>query len=145
MIYVWWLVLGAVLAAAYIFIGKTISWISMKTNLAIGLVAAALIYVGFAFVWGDMRWVLIEALGIPLYGAMAWLGLKKSPVWLSIGWMLHMPWDLFVHYIGPGFHVAPEWYMFACFSFDLIVGGYVFLWITGRLPQQLQQKQLGGI
>ena len=145
MIYLWWLILGALLACAYIYGSTRISWISLKANLAVGLVVAAVNYVGFALVWGSTHWVLIESLGIPIYDLMAWLGVKKSPVWLAVGWMLHMPWDLFLHYIGPGFHVAPEWYMFACFSFDLVVGEYVLLWVTGRLPSQNEQKRLGGI
>ena len=127
MIYAIWLMLGGILAAAYIFTMSQIKVPDFNTNMAIGLFIAALIYVGFALAWGNPQWVLIEAFGLPIYGGMAWLGLRRSPVWLGIGWLLHMPWDLFVHYIGPGFHVAPVWYMFACFSFDLIVGGYLLL------------------
>lgn len=125
MIYIVWLLLGAILATAYIYVMGKIKQPDFNTSMAIGLIVAALIYVGFAFVWGNVQWIMIEAVGVPIYGGMAWLGLKRSPIWLGVGWLLHMPWDLFVHYIGPGFHVAPEWYMFACFSFDLIVGGYL--------------------
>lgn len=125
MIYIVWLLLGAILATAYIYVMGKIKQPDFNTGMAIGLIVAALIYVGFAFVWGNVQWIIIEAVGVPIYGGMAWLGLKRSPIWLGVGWLLHMPWDLFVHYIGPGFHVAPEWYMFACFSFDLIVGGYL--------------------
>lgn len=127
MIYVAWLLLGAILAAVYILIGNKIKVPDFKTNMAIGLFVAALIYVGFALAWGNAQWVAIEALGLPIYGGMAWLGLRKSPIWLGVGWLLHMPWDMFVHYIGPGFHLAPVWYMFACFSFDLIVGVYLII------------------
>ena len=133
-----WLLFGANLAAIWLAIAHRVKVPDFKTNVAIGLVVAALIYVGFAVVWGDAQWVLIEALGLPIYGGMAWLGLKRSPIWLGIGWMLHMPWDLFVHYIGPGFHVVPVWYMFACFSFDLIAGIYLiyyFLSKTSDVPR----------
>ncbi len=136
MLYLAWLLLGAVLAALFIAVGHRAKFLDFKISMAIGLVVAALIYVGFALAWGGPQWVLIEALGIPLYGAMAWLGLRKSPIWIAVGWLLHMPWDLFVHYIGPGFHVAPEWYMFACFSFDLIVGGYLLILFLQKSPTE---------
>ena len=136
MLYLTWLLLGAALAVLFIIIGHRVKFLDFKISMAIGLVVAALIYVGFALAWGNIQWVLIEALGIPLYGAMAWLGLRKSPIWIAVGWLLHMPWDLFVHYIGPGFHVAPEWYMFACFSFDLIVGGYLLILFLQKSPTE---------
>ena len=132
-----WLILGAILASIYIAVMLRVKVPEFKTNMAIGLVAAALIYVGFALAWGNLQWVLIEALGVPIYGAMAWLGLKRSPNWIAVGWLLHMPWDLFVHYVGPGFHVAPEWYMFACFSFDLIVGGYLLYHFSNQFSPKV--------
>ena len=136
MLYLTWLLLGAALAVLFIIIGHRVKFLDFKISMAIGLVVGALVYVGFAVAWGNIQWVLIEALGIPLYGAMAWLGLRKSPIWIAVGWLLHMPWDLFVHYIGPGFHVAPDWYMFAFFSFDLIVGGYLLILFLQKSPAE---------
>lgn len=137
-----WLLLGANLAAIWLAIAHRIKILNFKAHMAIGLVVAALIYVGFAVVWGNTQWVLIEALGLPLYGGMAWLGLKRSPIWLGVGWLLHMPWDLFVHYVGPGFHVAPVWYMFACFSFDLVAGLYLVFYYSRETSDALKTSKV---
>ena len=50
--YILWLGLGAILAIAWLAIAHQIKIPDFKTNMAIGLVVAALIYVGFAL-YGD--------------------------------------------------------------------------------------------
>jgi len=91
-----------------------------------GLVIAALIYVVFAIVGKDMEWMGIEVLGVVLYGAFAWLAAKKSIFFLSLGWGLHVFWDLLLHSGGhPAF--VPSWYPGVCLGFDLVIAGY-FLW-----------------
>lgn len=91
-----------------------------------GLVIAALIYVGFAIVGQDFEWVKIELLGVLFYGTLAWLATKKSILFLSLGWGLHVFWDLLLHPNGhPGY--VPAWYPGTCLGFDLIIAGY-FLW-----------------
>ena len=91
-----------------------------------GLVVAAFIYIAFAIVWGDLTWIGIETLGVFIYGACYWLSNKFSIVWVAIGWLLHPLWDVFLHLIGPGNHVAPQWYAIACISFDVAVAFYLF-------------------
>ncbi len=119
-----WLLLGSLAAAAYL-------WYVMqhpktaKRLLAVGLIIAALIYIGLAIFEGDSRWVGVEAAGTLLYSAFALAGLKYTVRWIAIGWLLHPLWDLVVHYAGPGAHIVPAWYAWACLSFDVIVALYI--------------------
>ena len=44
---------------------------------------------------------------------------------MALGWSMHVIWDVGLHLMGPGHHVAPEWYAVACLSFGLVVAGYI--------------------
>ena len=44
---------------------------------------------------------------------------------MTIGWFLHMGWDVVLHLMGPGLHIVPEWYAYACISFDVLMAGYL--------------------
>ena len=89
--------------------------------LAQGLVGAALIYVGFAVWHGHTAWLAVEVAGVLAYGTFAWLGVRRSPAWIAIGWGLHPLWDAGLHLFGPISGVAPTWYAIACISFDVVV------------------------
>lgn len=93
---------------------------------ALALVIAACIYVLFAVrPGGSASWVAIEALGVLAYGVLAYLGLRRSAWWLVFGWAAHPLWDVLLHDIGSGAPFTPDWYAWACVSFDLIVAGYI--------------------
>lgn len=113
-----WLLLGLLGAAVYVRIGRTkpLAW------WALGLAVAAGLYVVFALARGDGVDALIEAGGVMLYGAVAWLGVRRGSEGLvAVGWALHPAWDLGVH-LGTGVE-APAWYIWLCLSFDLVVAG----------------------
>lgn len=93
----------------------------------IGMLVAALIYVGFALYEGDGSWILVECFGVVVYGMCALLALKYSMIWLALGWALHPVWDLALHWLGPGAQFVPAWYAIACLSFDLTVALYIVL------------------
>ena len=86
---------------------------------------AAVIYIGFALAWGDMRWLFIEIAGVAIYGGFFLLANKQSRYWLAVGWLLHPVWDIALHLHGPGEHIVPLWYALACLSFDAIVAAYL--------------------
>ena len=94
--------------------------------LAVGLVAAAVLYIGFALANGaPFRSLVLESLGVVLFGLVAWLGLRRSPLWLALGWAAHGAWDLGLNW-GPGApSFVPSWYPVVCTSFDLLVAGYI--------------------
>jgi hypothetical protein len=88
---------------------------------AIGLAAAAIVYLAFAAAGGaTLRWISVEALGVLLFGLTVWLGLQRSSVILALGWSLHVLWDL-LHLAGARAAYTPGWYPWSCLSFDLIV------------------------
>ena len=130
----WWIV-GLLSGAAYLRYARLGSWRRERWNYAFGLVVAAAIYLIFAVVWGDGRWLLVETAGLVVYGAFAWLGMRHSVAWLAFGWATHSLWDTMLHLWGPGAHVAPRWYAIACLAFDVLVAGYI-LWRLRRWPDE---------
>ena len=93
---------------------------------AIGLAVTALIYVVFPLVGrAGARSLALEAGGLLLYGAAAWIGFRKSTALLALGWALHPVWDIALHLHGAGAGYTPDWYPWGCVSFDLMVGGAV--------------------
>lgn len=122
--FITWLFLGLVLGVIFILYARSCRR-REKTILAIGLIVAAFIYVGFALLWGNLSWFFIELAGVPIYGVFYWLAVRHSYFWLAIGWFVHPVWDVFLHLKGPGNFVAPEWYAVACISFDVLVSVYI--------------------
>lgn len=93
--------------------------------LALGLVAAALIYIGLALSAGaDHRWLTLGTAGLAVFGMLAWLGVRTSLWWLALGWVAHVGWHV-------GFHLdrtqtfVPTWYPLLCVGFDLVVAGFL--------------------
>lgn len=95
-----------------------------------GLLIAGMVYVLFALVWGDARWVGIEVLGVAACAVLVWLGRHHHFLWVGLGWLLHPLWDVALHLRGPGAHVVPAWYAVACVSFDVLLAVAIGL----RLP-----------
>lgn len=120
-----WLMIGLILAGCFIFYGRSRGERHELWVLSVGLIIAAVIYIGFAFFWGSAIWIIVEILGVLLYSIFVLLGLKFSLIWLALGWALHPVWDGALHLFGPARSVAPEWYVVACISFDLVVAGYI--------------------
>lgn len=120
------IILGALAAIGLILLTKNMDPQKMALVWIRGLLIAAIVYVVFALVAQDFRWLKIELLGVIIYGLFAWLALKKSILFLSLGWGLHVLWDLLLHPNGhPGY--VPSWYPGACLGFDIVIAGY-FLW-----------------
>ena len=120
------IVIGIVLAIGFILlIRRSRSYAKEKLSIAIGLVVAALIYVGFGLFSGSLWWILIEIAGVAIYAMFASLGLKKSGWYLAAGWALHPLWDAGLHDYSTQF--VPHWYINGCIGFDLLVAAYVVL------------------
>jgi hypothetical protein len=92
---------------------------------ALSLVAAALIYVGFA-AWGGAGagWLMAETGGLLVFTLLAFAGLKTSARILALGWALHAGWDGLLHKLREAAFV-PDWYPFACLAFDLLLAAYI--------------------
>lgn len=88
----------------------------------VGLVIAALIYVVFAAFGGaGTRWLALESLGVVIYGAAAWVGVRGRPRLLALAWAAHVVWDGVLHLGGAGSEYTPRWYPWLCVSFDLVM------------------------
>lgn len=120
------ILVGLVLGAGFILlVRRSRSYTREKRVCAVGLVVAALIYVGFGLFSGSLRWMLIELAGVPIYAVFAWLGLKRSGWLLAAGWALHPLWDAGLHNYSTQF--VPHWYINGCIGFDLLVAAYIAL------------------
>jgi hypothetical protein len=120
------LVIGAVLALVFVGVTHLLRRYARPILFA-ALVVAALPYVVFALrAQAGQRWILVELVGVAIYGTISWVGLRGSLWWLAAAWALHPIWDIGLHYFGPGRSFAPPLaYPIPCLSFDLVVAGYV--------------------
>ena len=120
------LLIGAAASLALVRLARTYPARRERRVYAVGLVIAALVYVVFAAVGGaGARWLALEGLGVFLYGAAAWVGLRGRPWLLAAGWAAHVAWDVLLHLSGPGTEYTPHWYPWLCLSFDLVMAGAV--------------------
>jgi hypothetical protein len=131
--------MAAWMYAAWAIAGGVVGWGSLATTRRVShgvdaatarevalwgglLVFAALIYVGFALLFGAPGpWLRVELLGLLVYGGVAAAGLARWPALVGVGWLLHMAWDGLVHGGATVTHV-PSWYIPGCIGFDLVVG-----------------------
>lgn len=122
-----WLVLGAVGAGLYLAAGRRQQGRAARLWWVGGLIVAALVYVAFAVARAaPLAAVLFEAGGVVAYGALASLSLRGDLRFVATAWLLHPLWDAGLHAPG-GFALAPSWYVWACLSFDLVVGAALWL------------------
>jgi len=115
---------GGALGAGFVFLTRKVLGRRENDGYAIGLVVAALIYVGFAGVWGTRGDLLAELPGVLIFGIVAALGRWHSPWWLAVGWAAHVGWDVVLHPLDTAGH-APAWYPPVCIGFDLLVAAYL--------------------
>lgn len=139
-----WFGLGLLAAALYLVYARSQDSYTESLILRSGLIVAALIYVGFAAVWGNGTWMFIEIAGIAIYGLFVLLAVRFSAIWLAIGWAAHSIWDVLLHLLGLGHAIAPEWYVVACLSFDLLVAAYILTrlneWKPTGSPARMREK-----
>jgi hypothetical protein len=120
------LILGSFLALALVGLARRFPPERERRIYAVGVLSAALIYVGFAVAGGaGARWLALETFGVLLYGAAAWGGLRGRPRLLALGWAAHVAWDVLLHLSGAGAEYTPHWYPWACISFDLVMAAAV--------------------
>ena len=127
--------LGAVLALALVGLALMYRPGGEMRVYAVGLAMAALVYVVFGAAGGaSARWLSLELLGVLLYGAAAWGGLRGRRWLLAAGWAAHIAWDVLLHLSGGGSEYTPHWYPWLCVSFDLVMAGAVLA--SGRRGPQ---------
>src|SRR5689334_6093845 len=102
-----WLFLGLVVGLVFISFTRRFGEQVERRILAVGLIAAALLYAILAAVSDAPGWIAVELAGVLIFSAMAELGLKRSILWLMVGWAAHPFWDAGLHLAGVGADVAP--------------------------------------
>ncbi len=80
-----WLGFGAVLATPLLLLANRLKLHSRKLLLGFSLIAAAIIYIGFAVVWGSRGWIAGETLGALFFALFYRLSTKYSPLCLALG------------------------------------------------------------
>jgi hypothetical protein len=123
--------IGIVLAAVFILLARTVARRGEMSVYALGLVVAALIYVGFALANGGAKDLRLEAWGLFSFSVAAFVSWRAWPMGLALAWAAHAAWDVLFHPIGQSSH-APDWYPLVCVGFDLAVAGYIFLSLRRR-------------
>ena len=129
------LLIGLILSLALAGLARTRGREGEKLIYVIGLVAAAVIYLLFGLAGrASTGWLAVESLGIIIYGALAWAGLRWRPSLLALGWAAHVAWDVLLHLNGAGAEYTPDWYPWLCISFDLVIAGAVLALIRREAP-----------
>ena len=120
------LLLGAALSLALVGLACKYPPQRERRVYAVGLVIAALVYVGFAAADGaGARWLALEIFAALIYGAATWAGLRGRTWLLALGWAAHVGWDVLLHLSGARAEYTPHWYPWLCVSFDLVMAGAV--------------------
>lgn len=104
------------------------------------LIIAALIYVGFVIVAGELAHFAVELTGVIIYGTFAWLSKKYGLYWLALGWALHICWDVLLHSPHKTPYV-PEFYPGLCMGFDIVIAIYICFLIRERKSLHPSIKQ----
>ena len=114
-----------------------------RVFVVVSLFIAAGLYVVFALRAGESTLrVAAEVVGVAIFGGMGLVGLFNSTWWIAAGWALHPLWDVGLHFVGPGRSFAPETYMIACLSFDLLVAAYVAIaYAVGELRGRTSSRR----
>ncbi len=116
-----WLVAGFFAGIAFLTWARRFGIGHERRVYGIGLVVAALIYVGFAAFRGNAWWVGVELAGVVVCWLLWRVGRRVSFHFVAVGWLLHPLWDVALHLLGPGAGIPPAWYAVACVSFDVLV------------------------
>jgi hypothetical protein len=95
--------------------------------LALILALTGGIYMGFAWIDGRPRWVLLESIAGVVLLAVALLGVVLHPLLIAAGFLVHILWDLLHHPRALDTRIA-RWVPPACLIYDAGVALAMFFW-----------------
>jgi len=98
---------------------------------SVGLAAAALVYFLTAFSGAGWKSVLVEFVGLGLFGSLALVGVRRSSVLLALVGCCTSLGILSAQASIAGSRM-PYWYRWACAGFDLVIAGYILGRFGGR-------------
>jgi hypothetical protein len=114
---------GALAAIGFSYLVQSLAGRRGAVVYGIGLIAAALVYF-VAALSGGHKSILTETLGLGIFSAMAIFSLRRAPILLALGWLLHVGWDLSAYPLTSASSM-PHWYRWFCAGFDLVIAGYI--------------------
>jgi hypothetical protein len=118
------LAIGIALAFVLIRFARSRGGLEARRIYAVGLFVTALLYVLLAARGAaPAEWLAIEGLGVVIYGSLAWIGIRRWPRALALGWAAHVLWDFLLHLHGTAGAYTPDWWPWFCLSFDLVIAG----------------------
>lgn len=118
------ILLGALLATPYALFAASSR--RPAVPFGIGLAVASLLYLVFAaFGPAEPSDLLLETMGLLLFGSVAVAGVRWFPPLLAAGWTAHVAWDLLLHPVTTQGSYSPWWYPVLCIGFDLLVAGFI--------------------
>jgi len=115
--------LGALAAIGFSYLVQALAGRRAAMIYGAGLIAAALVYF-VAALSGGYRNIFSEAIGVGIFAALAIASLRRAPILLALGWLLHVGWDLSAYPLTSA-HSMPHWYRWFCAGFDLVIAGYI--------------------
>ena len=91
---------------------------------AVALILAASIYVGFSLLSQNTTWIFTETIGVIIFSLIAFIGVKFSPWFLVMGWLIHPVWDLLIdnHKLTT---FLPHWYPTVCTGYDIAIASCI--------------------
>ena len=72
----------------------------------------------------NTTWILTELLGVIIFSIIAFTGIKLSPWFLAIGWLILPAWDLLIHNQNLTLFV-PRWYPTVCIGYNILMALYI--------------------
>jgi hypothetical protein len=123
---------GVLAAAVYVAVLRLLDSHLAQWLYAVGLLSAALIYVGFAGLNHGIAHMGLEGSGLLIFGALSVLGARRWPLLLGLGWLAHGGWD-FWHAAHPS-HYVPSWWPAFCVGYDWVVGIYILAFHLRKKP-----------
>lgn len=118
------LAIGITLAGLTILLIQTLSLENNHKMYAVALIIAASIYLGFSLLSQNTTWIFTETVGTITFSLIAFIGVKFSPWFLAMGWLIHPVWDLLIdnHKLTT---FVPYWYPTFCIGYDIVIALYI--------------------
>ncbi|MEO8713036.1 MAG: DUF6010 family protein [Parafilimonas sp.] len=118
------LIIGITLGLISILFTGLLKQIDETIFYALLLAVIGALYVGYT--WSDTPSFIINTIQCFFFGAIAYLGVKKSMYFLAAGFILHGAFD-FVYSLFMSSDLLPPHYDWFCWSVDWVIGIYLFI------------------
>lgn len=116
--------IGLVSSLITILIFTFLKRIDKNTIYGLILMGIGFLYIGYT--WTEINTAVMSLVQALFFMVLAYLGIKRSYWFLVVGYLLHGLWD-FVYPLVANPDLLPPDYDYFCFTYDFIVGLYLFI------------------